>query len=311
MAMAARLVLIWVALMAGVVQVAAQPAAGLRVVNAGPVNEIDTLSQANEIRVVFSEPMVVLGRIPQPVRAPFFSIRPAVKGTFRWSGTTILIFTPDPGQPLPFSTDYQVSVDGTATAVSGRSLAAPFTFRFRTPTVKLLRTDFYRRQDRFDRPVVVLLRFNQPVRPADVLAHLRASHVSHDWNVPSLAPDAEARLRRLNADGLARFQAKVAAVETAARSTAAVPLRLTSDWDKKRFEPSADLVVFETAAAPPPESWIRLTLDGALPSPAGTATPGREQAYTVQLEPAFFVREVYCTRACDPSNYNPILLTQT
>ena len=310
MVMAARLVLIWVALTAGVVQAAAQPAAALRVVTAGPVNEIDTLSQVNEIRVVFSEPMVVLGRIPQPVRVPFFGIRPAVKGTFRWSGSTILIFTPDRGEPLPFATEYQVTIDSTATAVSGRTLASPYTFRFRTPTVKLLRTDFYRRQDRFDRPLVVLLRFNQPVRPADVLAHLRASHANHDWNVPGLPPEAEMRLRRLNPEGLARFQAKVAAVDAAARSTEAVSLRLTSDWDRKRVEPSADLVVLETAAVPPPESWIRLTLDGALPSPAGPATPGRQQSYTIELEPAFFVREVYCTRACDPSNYNPILLTR-
>ena len=57
------------------------------------------LAEANEVRVVFSEPMVTLGKIPQPVVAPFFRIEPAVKGTFRWSGTTTLIFTPE---PLPF-----------------------------------------------------------------------------------------------------------------------------------------------------------------------------------------------------------------
>ncbi len=52
-------------------------------------------------------------------------IRPAIKGTFRWSGTTILIFTPDPQQPLPYATTYTVVVDTTATAVSTRRLAAP------------------------------------------------------------------------------------------------------------------------------------------------------------------------------------------
>jgi hypothetical protein len=41
---------------------------GLTIVSAGPTGEIAELAQANEIRVFFSEPMVVLGRIPQPLR---------------------------------------------------------------------------------------------------------------------------------------------------------------------------------------------------------------------------------------------------
>src|SRR5687768_13968629 len=76
----------------------------LTVVGAGPDGEIATLEEANEIRVVFSEPMVRLGRIPSPVAAPFFRLTPAIAGTFRWSGTTTLIFTPDAKRPLPFGT---------------------------------------------------------------------------------------------------------------------------------------------------------------------------------------------------------------
>ena len=100
----------------------AQTPPSLIVQRAGPDGELATLDQANEIRVVFSEPMVTLGRIPQPVTAPFVRIEPAIRGTFRWSGTTILIFTPDPRQPLPFATTYQVTVDTSARAVSGRQL---------------------------------------------------------------------------------------------------------------------------------------------------------------------------------------------
>ena len=74
---------------------AAQQPPPLRVVSSGPTGEIADIAQANEVRVVFSEPMVTLGRIPEPVTAPFFQITPAVRGTFRWSGTTILIFTPE------------------------------------------------------------------------------------------------------------------------------------------------------------------------------------------------------------------------
>src|SRR3954471_23974539 len=110
---------------------AGQPAAAgrpLTVVSAGPSGEVTALAEANEIRVVFSEPMVTLGQIPSPVRAPFFRISPAVPGAFRWSGTTILIFTPDAKKPLPLSTKYQVTIDTSAVAASGRKLAAPHTF---------------------------------------------------------------------------------------------------------------------------------------------------------------------------------------
>ena len=145
----------------------------LTVVAAGPTGELDALAEANEIRVTFSEPMVVLGRIPQPVTAPFFKVTPAVPGTFRWSGTTILIFTPAKDARLPHATRYEVTIDSSATAISGRKLAQPYTFRFTTPTVKLRSTGWYRKNGRFDSPVMIALRFNQPVRPADVA---RARH---------------------------------------------------------------------------------------------------------------------------------------
>ena len=107
-----------------------QPAGNLTIVSSGPVGEVASLAEANEIRVVFSEPMVVLGRIPQPVTAPYVTIRPAMSGSFRWSGTTILIFTPDPARKLPYATEYAVTVSASATAVSGRRLAADHRFTF-------------------------------------------------------------------------------------------------------------------------------------------------------------------------------------
>jgi uncharacterized protein YfaS (alpha-2-macroglobulin family) len=308
--MAHRVVLCWVFLAAGLVHASAQPAPALRVVTAGPANEVESLAEANEIRVVFSEPMVVLGRIPQPVRAPFFAIRPALAGTFRWSGTTILIFTPDPKRPLPFATPYEITIDASATAITGRRLASPYTFRFTTPTVKLLRTEHYRRDQQHNRPVVILMRFNQPVREQDVLAHLRAQYAGHSWEQPSVSAAAEARLARTDPAGLERYRAKVAAADAAARSEAPVAVRLTSDWDKKTHPPSEDLVVLETVNTPPPESWIRLTLDRSVPSPQGPATPGEEQSYTAELDPAFFVRRATCLRACNPSSHNGIWLSR-
>src|SRR6266568_7196373 len=87
----------------------------LTIVKAGPVGEVANLAEANEIRVVFSEPMVALGKIPKDLVVPWFHIAPAVKGTFRWSGTTSLIFTPAP--KLPFATKFDVTIDAVAKAV--------------------------------------------------------------------------------------------------------------------------------------------------------------------------------------------------
>src|SRR5262245_58514178 len=86
-------------------------AAALSVVSTGPTGEIRQLQDANEIRVTFSEPMVALGRIPSNPTPSWIHIRPAIKGEYRWSGTTTLIFTPDPATPLPYSTRYDVTID--------------------------------------------------------------------------------------------------------------------------------------------------------------------------------------------------------
>ncbi len=127
--------------------------------------------------------------------APFVTISPAIPGAFRWSGTTILIFTPDATRPLPYATRYDVTVAASATAVSGRRLEKPVTFSFTTPTVKLLSTTWYRRDGTVDGPMVVVLRFNQPVRSADVSAALTAALKPHEWTAPSFSPQALQRLK--------------------------------------------------------------------------------------------------------------------
>lgn len=305
-------------LLAGIVIIWSNPAAtmapivpqadALTVVSAGPSGEVESLSQANEIRVVFSEPMVALGRIPAPVAAPFFSISPPVGGTFRWSGTTILIFTPDPKPGLPFSTKFDVTIDAGVQGVSGRRLARPYAFSFVTPTVKLLRPTWYRRNGTVDQPIVVALRFNQPVTDNAVLAHVRARFLSHVFDAPTLSADLRMRLKILDPQAIDRFEAKVAAIRAAASAGGPVALALASDWDKKRFPPAPALVVLETTSPVPPESRVQIELDAQLPSPAGHATPGRSQQYVVQAERALLIDGFECTERCDPELRNAMLL---
>ena len=165
---------------------AAQQPAALTVVQSGPTNEIQNLREANEIRIVFSEPMVALGRIPDPVTAPFVTIRPAIAGTYRWSGTTILIFTPDPSRKLPNATQYEVTVNTSAAAVSGRRLATPYRFTFTTPTVKLLRLDWYRKNKRYDSTMVLALQ----VQPACASRRHRLAHDAEIRTAPVRCPGA-------------------------------------------------------------------------------------------------------------------------
>jgi uncharacterized protein YfaS (alpha-2-macroglobulin family) len=270
---------------------------GLEVVSYGPNGDLTTLQHANEIRIVFSEPMVTLGRIPDPVRAPFVRISPAVSGTFRWSGTTILIFTPE--RPLPFATRYEVTVDATAAAVSGRRLDETVSFDFTTPTVRLDRVRWYRRGGTVDGRIVLLLYFNQPVRSADVAAALSARFEPHEWTAPGVPSDPAAA---------ERFHAKVKQTQTAAALRTPVTLQPTADWNRDDFPASPQQVVFEVVTDVDPEAWLHLTLAGTLRSPAGPATPGATQSYTVQTEKAFFIDGFLCTTACDPDSRNPLLV---
>lgn len=297
-------ILAFVALPASAQRAGTAPA--LTVVSAAPEGEVANREEANEIRVVFSEPMVTLGRIPSRVSAPFFRVTPAISGTFRWSGTTVLIFTPDSKQPLPWATRYEVTIETTAVAISGRRLARPYSFSFTTPTVKLVRTDWYRRGDRAAGAMVILLRFNQPVQPGDAAAHVSARFQPHVWNPPAFDPAAAARLKQIDPTSLDRFQAKVTLTRAAAGASAPVQLQLTKEWDQKRFPASPDLVVFEAVTSVPPQSHVRIGTDGRLPSRAGTATRGVEDSFIIEAEPALFVEGFRCRSACTPEDWNPV-----
>jgi len=253
------------------------------VLSYGPTGEINQLQDANEVRVIFSEPMVALGRIPSNPTPPWIHISPAIRGTYRWSGTTILIFTPDPNAAIPYATEYSVTIDAAATSVSGRQLAAPVRFSFTTPTVKMTSARWARQNDRFDAPVALVLRFNQPVRASDVVDHLGVRYEAHPWQAPQFSTAERARLTQSDPGGLQQFDNKVALARATAARRDAVALRIATTWDRRRFPPADTQVVVETTTAPPPGAWLSLTLDTQMPSPAGSARPSRTQTSRVEL----------------------------
>ena len=278
--------------------------APLRIVSAGPTGEVPIGEEGNEIRVVFSEPMVALGRVTPRLKPAFFHITPAVTGTYRWSGTTILILTP--AKRLPLATKFDVTIDAGTAAISGRTLAAPYAFSFMTPTAFLVQTNWYRPGGRFDAAPVVVLRFSQPVKPEDVAAHVHATFERHDFIPPVIPLAAQARLRAIDPSAYQAFTEKVQRARAAAQAASPVLLAVAPDWDKKRFKPSPDMVVLQATTPVPPESWVKLETDGRIPSFAGLAVSGRTQHYTIKVAPAFLVDRLHCDRACDPDDHNPI-----
>jgi alpha-2-macroglobulin len=273
----------------------------LSITKAGPVGELAQLSEANEVRVIFSEPMVALGRIPKVLTIPWFHISPAADGKFRWSGTTTLIFTPS--KTLPFATKYDVTVDADAAAVSKHTLGKAYHFSFTTPTIQLKVVDWYRKGGKVDDVVFIALRFNQPVDAATIGAHLTAHYSPHELtevDIPALA--------RLTAAERAAFEAKVAKARQAAAADSAVPLAAATDWDKKHWPAAPEQVVFQTTAAVPPESHVDVMLDGELAKTPSSVRTGKQQQYSISVEPAFFVKSIRCVEKCDPDMSNRVEL---
>ena len=270
----------------------------LTVQSASPSGEVTQTVDANEIRIVFSEPMVGLGG-PVTTAPDWLSVQPAMRANYYWSGTRTLIVSVDPDAPLPLATRFVVRVAGSARSAAGRAIASPYTFNFTTPTIRLFGAEWYRKDGRFDGQAVIALRFNQPVRPADLLPHLTVSYTPHEWTRPQLSGRARERLRRESPEGLEAFDAKVERAARIAASSAAVPVALAADWDERRFPRTPEVIVIETVAAPATDGWLRIATDSQLPSPAGSVT-GPAQQTTVRLEPTFFIADASCTASCAP-----------
>jgi uncharacterized protein YfaS (alpha-2-macroglobulin family) len=284
----------------------ARAADKLTIVKAGPIGEVSTLAEANEIRAVFSEPMVVVGKIPKVLEVPWFHVEPAIKGSFRWSGTTTLIFTPDPKTPLPFATKYDVTIDADAKAVSGKTLGQAYHFSFITPTIQLKRTDWYRKGGKFDGDIVIALWFNQPVDTETLATHVQLRTVGHEFKAPELP--ARERLQKLEPQQVAAFDHKVAMAQGAAGSDGQPVLSFfPTDWDKEHFKPSKEMVIIETKPGVPPDTYLQVFLDDKLATNASNVATGRAQTFTIQLNPTFFVENISCVSACNPDYSDAIV----
>lgn len=134
----------------------------LEVVSSTPQGEIDSPDQAQNVAVMFNQPMVELTDETQSASAnSLIQIKPDIKGTTRWIGTRTLIFTPN--DSLPFATNFVVSVPKSLKSRSGKSLNEDHTFTFSTPSVKLLEHYPYGTYQQLSLNDTLILKFNQKV----------------------------------------------------------------------------------------------------------------------------------------------------
>ena len=278
-----------------------KPKQALTVVSrqARPVRQRTSASPAR-VTVVFSEPMVSSGSYPQSSHGPVLQDPAGDRRHVPVVGhhDPHLHAGPEGRAPVLDALhghDRRLG-DGGQRPHAGRAVTR---FSFTTPTVKLLATNWYRRGDRFDGPVVIGLRFNQPVRAAQILlqrlalayktARLDAAGDVRRGPRPD-AGDRPGRPRRLRGQGRRRRPRP-------RTSTARVVVSSTATWDVRTGsgKPDPTLVVLQTTTVPPTESWIEL--DGphrACAASRATSPTPRPQTYTMELEPTFFVDEPPC-----------------
>jgi uncharacterized protein YfaS (alpha-2-macroglobulin family) len=279
----------------------ADAAQTLRVASAGPVGEVATIEEANEVRVVFSEPMIVIGKATQAVPS-FFHIDPPARGTFRWSGTNTLIFAP---ARMPYASTYQVTIDPSATSVAGNTLDKPYRWSFTTPTVRLMSVQWYRKPDR---SVVFALFFNQPVSAKTLLPHVRVQTSAHEFEPPAIPASGLEELKKREPQAIVAFENKRAeAARAAASEGEPIFVFIPDSWDQLKLgPPSLDKVVLETRPGIPAETDFTIILDAKLAPRGGAVPSGRAQEYKIAVERALFVIGLTCAERCDPDSYNAI-----
>ncbi len=143
----------------------------LVIMQATPQGDLTYAEIRKEIYVVFNHPMVPLATLEQETKGAF-TVKPAVKGKYRWYGSRICSFIPDewwaPG------TSYQVKIPAGSKSLNGKKLAEDYVFEFAVPTPELSINayPYPGRSDTINYDQAFQLNFSFPVTTADLSKHL-------------------------------------------------------------------------------------------------------------------------------------------
>ncbi len=133
----------------------------VQVVSAAPMGEVNIITEALTVSIVFNQPMVVVDDGSQSASEKgIIQFSPAIKGSYRWLGSRTLLFTPK--DTLPFATVFTAKVPKETKSLTGKTLAQDYTFSFSTPKLRPteLRPNYETSlQEEF------ILKFNQRITP--------------------------------------------------------------------------------------------------------------------------------------------------
>ena len=163
---------------------------GLRALMVGPLAEQDSPRQA---LVVFDRAMVPLANLDRDPVPLSCGNQP---GTGRWAGTSTAVFVPDAGT-FPKNSEITCSVPAGTAATDGTMLEEEVRFSFATARPELIRSSPSSGSSVVDPAAPMVLVFNQPVDPAEVLRHVRVYSSSRSRTLKlkeSLPPEEGTRL---------------------------------------------------------------------------------------------------------------------
>ncbi len=136
-----------------------------------PVGEVD---RESEIRVRFAEPMIAVAQVGSAAKLSV-TIKPDVKGTWRWIDTRVAQFTSE-ARRLPAATEFTITIAAGAKAISGATLVSEVTSTFSTPPVRIVGT-YPTVTLRPDSPIAI--KFDQEVDPKALEKFLRVEAIKN------------------------------------------------------------------------------------------------------------------------------------
>ncbi len=162
--------------------VASRSPEGVRILSALPDRDVD---DADRFSLIFDEPLVAASAVGQSPERTIFRIEPAPDGRWVWSATDRLEYRLT--RPLPPGRVFSIRPVADFTAITGRRVVGDCEFSFKTRPLRILEAAI---KSADQERVTILIRFNQPVSPTDLLNNLR---VRDETGVTDLEPLCLAR----------------------------------------------------------------------------------------------------------------------
>jgi uncharacterized protein YfaS (alpha-2-macroglobulin family) len=301
----------------------------LHLVLASPKGQLRLVTKSTELRWVFDRPIIALSTIDQRTNAAqgatqttvaalanadprkYVQIEPAIEGSFRWSSTRVLVFTP--ARKLPLSTHFDVKLSGVK-ALDGTTLAAPVESSFDTPRVNCTQYGTDTAWNRGRASGAVLVTCDQEVDGADLAAHTTFAVQSQVDDLANYQPPAAdlAAMRLADPKGTALLESRLAELSSATVSERSATLaksgpcpdrgarKITCHWLSLGSATGADAGTRTANSADLPlDADVQLRFSDGIASKAGKLTSLFIQPISVRT-PTALLAGIDCTKECDP-----------